>query len=71
MDMKTTKDRRKNIYINEDREHKMDAIFAHLQVVGIFGPNDKPDNNLVLIIDYALNKAIDSIARQQAQEQAE
>jgi hypothetical protein len=61
MNMKDTKQRRKNIYINPERERKMDAVFAHMQAFGMFGPDDRADDNVTVIIDFALNKAMETI----------
>ena len=61
MDMQTTKDRRKNIYISPEREGKMDTVFAHMQQFGMFAPGERADDNVSLIIDFALNKAIEQI----------
>ena len=61
MDMKETKQRRKNIYISPERERKMDAVFAHMQQFGLFAPGERADDNVTLIIDFALNKAMEAI----------
>ena len=61
MDMNDTKSRRKNIYISPERERKMDALFAHMQAFGMFGPDERADDNVTVIIDFALNKAIEGI----------
>lgn len=55
------KNGRYNIYINQMRAKKFDRIYEHLKAIGVIGLEDEPTKNLALMIDYALNIALEEV----------